>query len=145
MEKVHTITITTGLVENGRTKCASDWTFDVNRDVDIHDYVYVEFIKGEKKEGYNVSGLEMWMKNEETQPETKRIVKHFWFDSWYDNGVPENSSQLINMRYDIRIWHKDDHGTLIAHCITGIGRTGTLIGINIGMESLYETKKSRCC
>ena len=54
--------------------------------------------------------------------------------SWPDHGVPEHATALLQLRKKaLRSWNDGQHPILV-HCSAGVGRTGTLIAIDVAIE-----------
>jgi Ca2+-binding EF-hand superfamily protein len=83
--------------------------------------------------------------------EEDRTVLHYWYDTWPDHGVPRaptsgklHCSPMLAMLADIN-GYLDRSGAAAAglptviHCSAGIGRTGTLIAIDICTKQLRAT------
>jgi len=143
-EDVRTIIMTTGLMEGPKEKCARYWPAqlyneDTNEGFIIYGDVKVGVVAGVKRDGYKVAELKVSLIND---PLNVRVVKHFWFDTWPDYGVPQDGLVLPKMLAEVRGWNNVDHQPWIVHCSAGIGRTGTLVGIDIGMASLEDTNNA---
>jgi protein-tyrosine phosphatase len=68
-----------------------------------------------------------------------REIAHFWYDTWPDHGVPTDTGGVTSMLAAVRA--QSEGGTdapWIVHCSAGIGRTGTFIGIDMGMRQLHR-------
>ena len=61
---------------------------------------------GAKRDGYKIAELQIWKAE---NPDNKRVVKHFWFDTWPDYGVPKDGLVLPKMLKAIREWNNVDH------------------------------------
>ncbi|XP_077594624.1 receptor-type tyrosine-protein phosphatase H-like isoform X3 [Stigmatopora nigra] len=73
----------------------------------------------------------------------ERTVKHFHFTAWPDHGVPHCTDVLIQFRGLIR-QHMDASRTkapAVVHCSAGVGRTGTLIALDILLQQLHRDKE----
>uniref|UniRef100_A0A3Q3W1T4 Protein tyrosine phosphatase receptor type H n=1 Tax=Mola mola TaxID=94237 RepID=A0A3Q3W1T4_MOLML len=67
-----------------------------------------------------------------------RTVKHFHFTAWPDHGVPQGTTVLIQFRELVRE-HIQREGTTaptVVHCSAGVGRTGTLIALDVLLQQL---------
>ena len=62
------------------------------------------------------------------------------YDTWPDHGAPEETSGVVDMLKAVRAVSAGgpDHPWVV-HCSAGIGRTGTFVGIDIGMRRLDTT------
>ncbi|XP_077359355.1 receptor-type tyrosine-protein phosphatase H-like isoform X2 [Festucalex cinctus] len=74
----------------------------------------------------------------------ERTVKHFHFTAWPDHGVPQCTNVLIQFRGLIRE-HMDANGTrappTVVHCSAGVGRTGTIIALDVLLQQLHRDKE----
>nr|CAD7448282.1 unnamed protein product [Timema bartmani] len=71
----------------------------------------------------------------------KKSVKHFHFQEWPDFGCPENTHFMLQFCSTMRQHIEDDAGLTLVHCSAGVGRTGTLIAIDILLQHIKENKK----
>ena len=144
---VLTIVMITGLVEAGKVKCERYWPEDEDEPMQIGRYV-VTLLGTEYEDGYRFHDLEVTAPNGD-----KKELRHYWFDSWPDHGVPENSlgefypdnalHMLTSARTEQRRLAEFGHGEapLLVHCSAGIGRTGTFITIDHAMDAIKSQSK----
>lgn len=59
------------------------------------------------------------------QTEEKRIIRHLQFTTWPDHNTPKLVEQLVKFICYMRKAHRT--GPIVAHCSTGIGRSGVLL------------------
>eukprot|EP00040_Diaphanoeca_grandis_P025664 m.142534 g.142534 ORF g.142534 m.142534 type:complete len:1924 (-) comp30257_c1_seq1:354-6125(-) len=131
------IVMVTGLVERGIRKCARYWPKSLyNQVADVGDVdfgeINVRIFAGFRKDGFVTSKF-LVRHGEET-----REIWHFWFDSWPDHGVPVRYEPVLAMLQSCRAWSNDVAHPWVVHCSAGIGRTGTFIGVDHGVQ-LFET------
>jgi protein tyrosine phosphatase len=50
------------------------------------------------------------------QDEVKFDVKHYYFTSWPDHGVPSDTTALIEFCKVVRSERKTPDGTIVVHC-----------------------------
>ena len=70
-----------------------------------------------------------------------RVVTHYHFVSWPDYGVPDSVSPLLSLTSVVKNSWSQDKGPIIVHCSAGVGRTGTFIAIEIGMDQIKQEGK----
>lgn len=58
-----------------------------------------------------------------------QIVTHLNYTGWPDHGTPSQPEQLLTFISYMRHVHRS--GPIITHCSAGIGRSGTLICIDV--------------
>ena len=65
------------------------------------------------------------------------VVTQLQYTAWPDHGVPDNVMSLIAFIHHIRKLHPISHQQpLLVHCSAGVGRTGTLILLDIIMQQM---------
>ena len=65
------------------------------------------------------------------------VISHYHFTSWPDHGVPQFATSLISFIKRVQKDHnKDKNIPLLVHCSAGVGRTGTLVMLDIMMDRL---------
>lgn len=63
----------------------------------------------------------------------RRVIYHYQFTSWPDTFVPKDPGPVLSLLQDVhdRQDSIDNPGPIVVHCSAGIGRTGTLIVIDL--------------
>ena len=71
-----------------------------------------------------------------------RTVYHYQYTGWPDHGCPQNPGAVLNF---VDAWNAcalrhcpPDAGPVIVHCSAGIGRTGTIIAIDLIVNQLKQ-------
>ncbi|XP_059380346.1 receptor-type tyrosine-protein phosphatase H-like [Carassius carassius] len=130
------IVMVTNCTESGRVKCEQYWPLDYT------PCLYGNLLVTVKLEDKfpNWTLREFNVKNKETS-ET-RTVRHFHFTAWPDHGVPAGTEELIQFRGLIRqhIESSFSSGPTTVHCSAGVGRTGTLIALDVLLQQLHKEK-----
>ncbi|KAL0134795.1 hypothetical protein PUN28_001517 [Cardiocondyla obscurior] len=71
----------------------------------------------------------------------KRTITHLHFKDWPDHDVPEDFDAMINFCQIMRRNITANKGFIVVHCSAGIGRTGTLIAIDILLQQIRDNRK----
>ena len=69
-----------------------------------------------------------------------RPVRHFQYTSWPVSGVPKSTQEVTNFLMEVKM--ADSSGPAVVHCSAGIGRTGVLIAIDIGLQAVLQGDKA---
>ncbi|XP_043846704.1 tyrosine-protein phosphatase non-receptor type 11-like isoform X1 [Dromiciops gliroides] len=132
-ENTHVIVMTTKEMERGRNKCFRYWP-------DQHctkDYgcVRVRHVTEREAQGYYVRELEMGRTDREELP---RKVAHYQYFSWPDHGVPTEPGGVLSFLDQVNQAQSSvpGSGPIVVHCSAGIGRTGTIIVIDILVDTI---------
>jgi protein tyrosine phosphatase len=65
------------------------------------------------------------------------ITTHqYHYTGWPDFGVPDNSSDLIQMILDLK--QVNHPGMTVIHCSAGVGRTGTFLALSRIMDEIHN-------
>ncbi|XP_026056589.1 receptor-type tyrosine-protein phosphatase H-like [Carassius auratus] len=130
------IVMVTNCTESGKVKCEQYWPLDYT------PCLYGNLLVTVKLEDKfpNWTLREFIIKNKETS-ET-RTVRHFHFTAWPDHGVPAGTEELIQFRGLIRQHIESSYsaGPTTVHCSAGVGRTGTLIALDVLLQQLHKEK-----
>jgi tyrosine-protein phosphatase non-receptor type 11 len=132
-ENVRIIVMTTKELERGRLKCYKYWP-DYKADAlktGIKNDISIRTIKEEHRGEYIVRKFEL--SNMSDASSTYEIY-HYQFVSWEDQqSCPSNSllAYLDDINECLQTKCSPNCGPMVVHCSAGIGRTGTLIVIDI--------------
>ena len=74
-----------------------------------------------------------WIFSDSKTQQTK-VLKMYFYESWPDFGIPENSQILIDMILNIQ---EQNFNRIVVHCSAGVGRTGTFLALN---RLIYNVK-----
>ncbi|XP_066248500.1 receptor-type tyrosine-protein phosphatase H-like isoform X2 [Euwallacea similis] len=65
-------------------------------------------------------------------------VTHMQFLEWPDFGIPQNNDSLLLFCHKMRMRWSHEGGMAVVHCSAGVGRTGTIIALDILTQALKE-------
>ncbi|XP_038140282.1 tyrosine-protein phosphatase non-receptor type 6 isoform X2 [Cyprinodon tularosa] len=134
-EETRVIVMTTREVEKGRNKCVPYWP-DPQRQ-DSQDYGdYKVFFEDERQAtDYKVRVLKIAPVD---QPKLSREIWHYQYLSWPDHGVPEEPGGVLSFLTQVNAKQAEypDAGPMIIHCSAGIGRTGTIVVIDMILDTI---------
>ncbi|XP_068022271.1 FERM and PDZ domain-containing protein 2 isoform X3 [Melanerpes formicivorus] len=118
------IAMMTKEVELGQVKCHRYWPEPPHDSIDLanfhlrlHNYQILQY--------FIIRTIEIINK----QTEEKRIVSHLQFITWPDHNNPRLAEQLVKFISYMRKAHST--GPIVAHCSTGIGRSGVLLCVEV--------------
>ncbi|XP_036416518.1 receptor-type tyrosine-protein phosphatase H [Colossoma macropomum] len=133
-QKSQAIVMLTNCTESGRVKCEQYWPLDYTPCA--YGNLLVTIQSEQKEKSWTLR--EFVVRDKATSEE--RIVKHFHFTAWPDHGVPRGTDELIQFRGIVRqqIESSPFTGPTVVHCSAGVGRTGTLIALDILLQQLVK-------
>ncbi|XP_050928891.1 LOW QUALITY PROTEIN: tyrosine-protein phosphatase non-receptor type 13 [Lates calcarifer] len=124
-QKSNVIAMMTQEVEGGKVKCQRYWP-DTPRTAEmVDDRLQITLIKDQYLDNFVIRLIEV--KNVQTN-EIQRVT-HLNYTGWPDHGTPTQPEQLLTFISYMRHVHRS--GPIITHCSAGIGRSGTLICIDV--------------
>uniref|UniRef100_A0A8D1QHP4 Receptor-type tyrosine-protein phosphatase H n=1 Tax=Sus scrofa TaxID=9823 RepID=A0A8D1QHP4_PIG len=131
-QQSHTLVMLTNCVESGRVKCAHYWPLDAQPCT--HGHLQVTLVAEEAMENWTVRD----MKLRHMQEQKALSVRQFHFVTWPDHGVPHSPDPLLAFWKKLRQWLDQSMGggPPIVHCSAGVGRTGTLIALDVLLRQL---------
>uniref|UniRef100_A0A5G2RFV5 Receptor-type tyrosine-protein phosphatase H n=2 Tax=Sus scrofa TaxID=9823 RepID=A0A5G2RFV5_PIG len=131
-QQSHTLVMLTNCVESGRVKCAHYWPLDAQPCT--HGHLQVTLVAEEATENWTVRD----MKLRHMQEQKALSVRQFHFVTWPDHGVPHSPDPLLAFWKKLRQWLDQSMGggPPIVHCSAGVGRTGTLIALDVLLRQL---------
>ncbi|XP_045686284.1 receptor-type tyrosine-protein phosphatase H [Phyllostomus hastatus] len=131
-QKSHTLVMLTNCVEFGRVKCEHYWPLDA--EPCTHGHLQVTLEGEEEMENWTVRKLKLC----HTQEQKTLSVRQFHYVAWPDHGVPHTPDPLLAFWKMLRRWldQNPGGGPPIVHCSAGVGRTGTLIALDVLLRQL---------
>ncbi|XP_052512842.1 receptor-type tyrosine-protein phosphatase H [Budorcas taxicolor] len=131
-QQSHTLVMLTNCVESGRVKCEHYWPLDAQPCT--HGHLQVTLVGEEVAENWAVRNLKLrHVQQQKTLP-----VRQFHYVTWPDHGVPHSPDPLLAFWRMLRQWLDETvgGGPPIVHCSAGVGRTGTLIALDVLLRQL---------
>uniref|UniRef100_A0A7E4ZUS6 Protein-tyrosine phosphatase n=1 Tax=Panagrellus redivivus TaxID=6233 RepID=A0A7E4ZUS6_PANRE len=121
-------------IENGRSKCAQYFPNGIGEQLSFGPIVvqFVRNVNSGNEKAYESSNLRVSIGKEGYQ-----LVLHRWND-WPDFGVPSNGMGLLRLLRSVRT---DPGTTALIHCSAGVGRTGTIMALELGLRALLDGKE----
>ncbi|XP_029136102.1 tyrosine-protein phosphatase non-receptor type 6 isoform X1 [Labrus bergylta] len=132
-ENTRVIVMTTREVEKGRNKCVPYWP-DPDCSNEFGPYV-VKCQSEREAADYKVRVLEMASLD---KPKHSRTIWHYQYMSWPDHGVPQEPGGVLSFLTQVNTKQSEypAAGPMIIHCSAGIGRTGTILVIDMIIETI---------
>ncbi|XP_014649692.1 PREDICTED: receptor-type tyrosine-protein phosphatase H [Ceratotherium simum simum] len=131
-QQSHTLVMLTNCVESGRVKCEHYWPLDAQPCT--HGNLQVTLVGEQVMENWTVRDLKLW----HMQEQKTLFVRQFHYMAWPDHGVPHSPDPLLAFWKMLRQWldQTRGEGPPIVHCSAGVGRTGTLIALDVLLRQL---------
>ncbi|CAB1334491.1 unnamed protein product [Coregonus sp. 'balchen'] len=139
-ENTRVIVMTTREVEKGRNKCVPYWP-EMQDFKDVGPYVVTNVSERDATD-YKIRIMEI---SPLDQSDSVRTIWHYQYLSWPDHGVPEEPGGVLSFLTQVNAKQDEfpDAGPMIIHCSAGIGRTGTIVVIDMIIETI-NTKGQDC-
>ncbi|XP_074075989.1 receptor-type tyrosine-protein phosphatase H [Macrotis lagotis] len=136
-QQSRTIVMLTNCVESGRVKCEHYWPLDVKP----CNYGRLRVtLKGEDvTKHWTIRELQLF----HMDLKESLFVRQFHYTAWPDHGVPRSPDPLLAFQALLRKWLDQNlgGGLPIVHCSAGVGRTGTLIALDVLIMQLQKNQK----
>uniref|UniRef100_A0A672JSZ6 protein-tyrosine-phosphatase n=1 Tax=Sinocyclocheilus grahami TaxID=75366 RepID=A0A672JSZ6_SINGR len=129
-EKSRVIVMTTREVEKGRNKCVPYWPTTEGESKEAGRYV-VTLLSEKDAADYKVRVMEL-------TKEPARTIWHYQYLSWPDHGVPQEPGGVLSFLEQVNVKQHElsSTGPMIIHCSAGIGRTGTIVVIDMLIDNI---------
>ncbi|XP_035181021.1 tyrosine-protein phosphatase non-receptor type 13 isoform X4 [Oxyura jamaicensis] len=124
-QKCTVIAMMTQEVEGEKIKCQRYWPDVLNKTTMITDRLRLALVRFQQLKGFIIRVLEL----EEIQTGEVRHISHLNFIAWPDHDTPSQPDDLLTFISYMRHVYKS--GPIVTHCSAGIGRSGTLICIDV--------------
>ncbi|XP_067413224.1 tyrosine-protein phosphatase non-receptor type 13 isoform X2 [Emydura macquarii macquarii] len=119
------IAMMTQEVEGEKIKCQRYWPNVLGKTIMVNDRLRLALVRLQQLKGFVIRVLDL----EDIQTGELRRVSHLNFTAWPDHDTPSQPDDLLTFISYMRHIHKS--GPIITHCSAGIGRSGTLICIDV--------------
>ncbi|XP_018108660.1 tyrosine-protein phosphatase non-receptor type 13 isoform X2 [Xenopus laevis] len=119
------ISMMTQEIEGGKIKCQRYWPEEPGRPLMISNQLQLTLVMTQHLESFVLRVLEL----HDIQSEEVRQIAHLNYTAWPDHDTPSDPYQLLTFISFMRHIYKS--GPIITHCSAGIGRSGTLICIDV--------------
>uniref|UniRef100_A0A8C1AN09 Protein tyrosine phosphatase non-receptor type 13 n=1 Tax=Cyprinus carpio carpio TaxID=630221 RepID=A0A8C1AN09_CYPCA len=116
-QKSNVIAMMTQEVEGGKVKCQRYWPDTPRSPEMVDDRLQITLVKDQHLDNFVIRLIEI------------QRVTHLNYTGWPDHGTPTQPEQLLTFISYMRHIHQS--GPIITHCSAGIGRSGTLICIDV--------------
>uniref|UniRef100_K7G6E3 Tyrosine-protein phosphatase non-receptor type n=2 Tax=Archelosauria TaxID=1329799 RepID=K7G6E3_PELSI len=141
-ENTHVIVMTTKEVERGRNKCFRYWP--EKNCTKEYGRICVRIVSEREAQGYYLREMEITRTDRRPgsvlQGVHPRLVKHYQYFSWPDHGVPNEPGGVLSFLDQVNRAQRSipDSGPIVVHCSAGIGRTGTIIVVDILVDIIHR-------
>lgn len=127
--EVEVIVMVTNCEEKGRIKCKQYWPDPNEDELGLPNGLRVGLVDQKDFPNYIVRKLRVRTPNGKS-----KILTQYHYISWPDHGVPESTEGTMGMLKKCKATRSPDGGPMLVHCSAGVGRTGTLIAIDINLD-----------
>ncbi|XP_048022875.1 tyrosine-protein phosphatase non-receptor type 13 isoform X3 [Megalobrama amblycephala] len=124
-QKSNVIAMMTQEVEGGKVKCQRYWPDTPHSPEMVDDRLQITLVKDQHLDNFVIRLIEV----KDIQTDEIQRVTHLNYTGWPDHGTPTQPEQLLTFISYMRHIHQS--GPIITHCSAGIGRSGTLICIDV--------------
>ncbi|KJH45280.1 Protein-tyrosine phosphatase [Dictyocaulus viviparus] len=132
-EKCRSIVMLCNITECGKPKCEQYWPLTAESPMKLASGLTVKFISTDAIE----TSVELTKIEVSDETGVQHTVEHFHWTDWPDRGVPKSTTLAI-----FRMLRKVNRLTpCVVHCSAGIGRTGTVVGIDMIYRRLERGEK----
>ncbi|XP_045140274.1 tyrosine-protein phosphatase non-receptor type 13 [Echinops telfairi] len=124
-QKSTVIAMMTQEVEGEKIKCQRYWPNALGKTTMVSGRLRLALVRMQQLKGFVMRAMTL----EDIQTGEMRQVSHLNFTAWPDHDTPSQPDDLLTFISCMR--HVHDAGPIITHCSAGIGRSGTLICIDV--------------
>ncbi|TSK72179.1 Tyrosine-protein phosphatase non-receptor type 13 [Bagarius yarrelli] len=124
-QKSNVIAMMTQEVEGGKVKCQRYWPDTLRTAQMVDDRLQITLVKDQHLDNFIIRLIEV----KDVQTNEIQRVTHLNYTGWPDHGTPTQPEQLLTFISYMRHIHQS--GPIITHCSAGIGRSGTLICLDV--------------
>uniref|UniRef100_S4RI83 protein-tyrosine-phosphatase n=1 Tax=Petromyzon marinus TaxID=7757 RepID=S4RI83_PETMA len=125
-------------------KCAKYWEDDM--EPHFQGDLVLRKVSETVLDDWTIRNLQIYTKDAETMEEV-RDIRQFHFTAWRDHGVPRDPHIVLKFLEVVRSHanQSPQNSLTLVHCRSarsaGVGRTGTLIGLDVALQQLQKEDK----
>ncbi|XP_019782245.2 tyrosine-protein phosphatase non-receptor type 13 isoform X11 [Tursiops truncatus] len=124
-QKSTVIAMMTQEVEGEKVKCQRYWPNVLGKTTMVSNRLRLALVRVQQLKGFVVRAMTL----EDIQTGEVRHISHLNFTAWPDHATPSQPDDLLTFISYMRHIHRS--GPITTHCSAGIGRSGTLICIDV--------------
>ncbi|XP_024619957.1 tyrosine-protein phosphatase non-receptor type 13 isoform X11 [Neophocaena asiaeorientalis asiaeorientalis] len=124
-QKSTVIAMMTQEVEGEKIKCQRYWPNVLGKTTMVSTRLRLALVRVQQLKGFVVRAMTL----EDIQTGEVRHISHLNFTAWPDHATPSQPDDLLTFISYMRHIHRS--GPITTHCSAGIGRSGTLICIDV--------------
>ncbi|XP_060155613.1 tyrosine-protein phosphatase non-receptor type 13 isoform X9 [Globicephala melas] len=124
-QKSTVVAMMTQEVEGEKVKCQRYWPNVLGKTTMVSNRLRVALVRVQQLKGFVVRAMTL----EDIQTGEVRHISHLNFTAWPDHATPSQPDDLLTFISYMRHIHRS--GPITTHCSAGIGRSGTLICIDV--------------
>uniref|UniRef100_A0A7E4VDN1 Protein-tyrosine phosphatase n=1 Tax=Panagrellus redivivus TaxID=6233 RepID=A0A7E4VDN1_PANRE len=131
-EKIKAIVMLCNILEMGKKKCEQYWPEKAGDKMTTSHGISIKTAEvTEPEKALIVSKLEISVEGGESF-----VVSHWLWQHWPDRGVPENFMACFRLLTKLKPFTP-----ALVHCSAGIGRTGTIVGLEMAHQVLLAGER----
>ncbi|XP_019857589.1 PREDICTED: receptor-type tyrosine-protein phosphatase epsilon-like [Amphimedon queenslandica] len=127
-EKPPVIVMVTNVKEEKKIKCHQYWPESGSTS---YGPFRIELTKDQALSDYTIREMHLTLLGSDQPP---LLITQYHFTSWPDHGVPEYATSILQFHRRIKNEYKPTKGPMLVHCSAGVGRTGTFMAIDMGLQ-----------
>ena len=122
--------------EKGKPRCARYWP-ELQTTTQVRNFLLTNCKETVTQE---LILRELSLRNENEPEEEPHIIFQYQYIGWPEHGIPSDPGLILGILEDIKLKQRDNNypGPVVVHCSPGIGRTGTVIVIDILVKILQR-------
>nr|XP_057908252.1 tyrosine-protein phosphatase non-receptor type 13 isoform X2 [Doryrhamphus excisus] len=124
-QKSNVVAMMTQEIEGGKVKCQRYWPDSPGSTEMVDERFQITLMKDQYLDHFVIRLIEV----KDIQTNETQHVTHLNYTGWPDHGTPSQPEQLLTFISYMRHAHRT--GPIVTHCSAGIGRSGTLICIDV--------------
>ncbi|WKY05126.1 hypothetical protein Q1695_005834 [Nippostrongylus brasiliensis] len=129
-ENCRTIIMLCSLIEDEKEKCAQYYPTSVGASFSVED-TQITLVEQKQEEDLTISRWDV------KQKDKSLTVRHLQCPTWPDHMAPKRAVVALSLHQEI-LANKDN--PILVHCSAGIGRTCTIVGIEVMLERITSRR-----